>query len=205
MLGVALADHGDLWRTPWEVTSSTTTTLTTRVSGASLSFVLERTVSLHERRVLVDYRLTTEGALALLWAAHPLFRVAPGTRVLASGTATAGPAWDATGVRFEDVVNPGEERKIFLTSTDGSAALVDPDGASLTLTWDHAVAPYLGVWLDAGAYARHPVVALEPTFGPDDALDVAFALAPAQLTVGGERRWRLEVTLGDTNANEGET
>jgi galactose mutarotase-like enzyme len=205
VLGVALADHGDLWRAPWEVTAASTSSLTTRVRGASLPFTLERTVALDARRVRVDYHLRTEGALALLWAAHPLFRVVPGTRVRAAATALAGASWDEAGVSLEDVVAPGEECKVFLASTDARASLIDPDGATLTLAWEHAAAPYLGVWFDRGAYARHPVVALEPTFGPDDALDNAFATARDDVTVASERRWHLEVSLTDgPPASEGE-
>ena len=62
----------------------------------------------------------------------------------------------------------------------GVAAVHQPDGSSLELTWYAPIAPNLGLWLDDGGWPPAPETArtqhaLEPTTSPDD--DVASAIA----------------------------
>jgi hypothetical protein len=73
----------------------------------------------------------------------------------------------------------------------GVAAVVQPDGGRLELSWYAPIAPNLGIWLDDGGWPAAPDEprvqhALEPTTSPDDdlgsamAADRALVLAPAE-------------------------
>ena len=73
----------------------------------------------------------------------------------------------------------------------GVAAVVQPDGSRLDLTWYAPIAPNLGIWLDDGGWPPPPEApriqhALAPTTSPDDdlaaamAADRALVLAPAE-------------------------
>ena len=62
----------------------------------------------------------------------------------------------------------------------GVAAVRQPNGSALELTWYAPIAPNLGLWLDDGGWPPAPATprtqhALEPTTSPDD--DVASAIA----------------------------
>jgi hypothetical protein len=62
----------------------------------------------------------------------------------------------------------------------GVAAVRQPDGSALELTWYAPIAPNLGIWLDDDGWPPAPATprtqhALEPTTSPDD--DVASAVA----------------------------
>ena len=73
----------------------------------------------------------------------------------------------------------------------GVAALAQPDGSRLELTWYAPIAPNLGIWLDDGGWPAPPEAprvqhALQPTTSPDEdlasaiAADRALVLAPAE-------------------------
>jgi hypothetical protein len=73
----------------------------------------------------------------------------------------------------------------------GVAAVTQPDGARLELSWYAPIAPNLGIWLDDGGWPAPPDSprrqhALEPTTSPDDDLAAAveanraLVLAPAE-------------------------
>jgi hypothetical protein len=209
--GVELPDHGDLWRTSWDVLAMGESTVTTRARGVSLDYVLERTLTLHEFGVRAHYTVSTgsEVPLALLWAAHPLFSMQSGTRVMldravtravevaASGTRQV-VAWPRHGVDVKQDLPFGTGRKLFTTASPTTeASLVDPSGTFLKLQWSADEVPYLGIWLDHCSLSRRPVVSLEPTTGADDALDVATRLGPVWDVAGTrDRCWRMDVTLG---------
>jgi len=74
----------------------------------------------------------------------------------------------------------------------GVAAVVQPDGARLELTWYAPIAPNLGIWLDDGGWPAPPdppraQYALEPTTSPDDDLASAIAAHRALVLEPAER------------------
>ena len=209
---IELADHGELWRQAWTVTTSDATSVTTVVHDEVLGSRLERTLRVVGSVLSITYRVTSEADVVrfLLWAAHPLFAHRPGTRVVLNGVdvgdhAVDGPigVWPDEGVCLDDFAL-GQSQKLFarLTSESASASLVDADGVQLTMRWRRSDASYLGIWLDNCSLSRHPVVALEPTNAGDDALDVALTApglgAPWCLAPGGSRGWRVDIELGGT-------
>jgi len=81
----------------------------------------------------------------------------------------------------------------------GVAAVAQPDGSRLELTWYAPIAPNLGIWLDDGGWPPLPEAprvqhALEPTTSPDEdlasaiAADRALVLAPAVRVAGSATR-----------------
>ena len=214
--GVGLADHGELWRRPWEVLRAESDAASLRVRDDGSGLELTRTLTLERARLRVDYHLVNAAASerAVLWAAHPLFRARPGTRlslegeiveVSEDGRVVGHGAWPGP-VRSVGDLAEGECAKYFVRVPGSTpvASLLDPEGTWLSLTWAAVDAPYLGVWLDRAALARHPVIALEPTNGAHDSLAVARgakgAPTPWVLSAGAERLWTLVVEVGRSHS-----
>lgn len=81
---IQLSDHGELWSRPWEVISSSATSLTLRRAGQALPYVFERTITVGSSGTVgLGYSLTNQGSgdLTWMWSAHPLFAVQEGMRV----------------------------------------------------------------------------------------------------------------------------
>jgi galactose mutarotase-like enzyme len=211
-----LPDHGELWRVPWEVTQRSSSSVSTRAIGQVLPYIFERTLTLDPRRVRVEYRVSTngEGDLTFLWAAHPLFALQTGTRVVfESGTSSVEQvyedgartpvAWPHGGVVISDVAGVGEGQKFFTRAPDESvvASLTDPDGAQLTLNWQRSQIPWTGLWLDNCSLSRRPVAGIEPTSAPDDSLE-ASSLAGKSWTVspGLAKHWSIELSVSGVGA-----
>jgi hypothetical protein len=207
---VVLADHGDLWTTSWEVTSLGSDTVTTRACGDVLPFCLQRSLTLRARSLHVEYTLSTSGDdVLVLWAAHPLFAMHTGTRLVLDGSIEdvtrigddgerTIERWPGDGVDVTNWVSIGSGVKLFAQPTGEtvSTTLRDPDDVSLTMRWQSADVGHVGLWLDNCSLSRHPVVSIEPTSGCDDALDVAVALGTGwAISHGRDRTWSLEVEL----------
>lgn len=74
----------------------------------------------------------------------------------------------------------------------GVAAVAQPDGSRLELTWYAPIAPNLGIWMDDGGWPPPPEApraqhALEPTTSPDDDLASAIAANRALVLAPAER------------------
>lgn len=199
--GEALPDHGDLWDTAWMAAGSVMT-----VCGTSLPYRLTRSVSAIRRGVRLDYEVVADRDMPFLWAAHPQFRAPAGTRV-ELGTASAVDVLTRPGRQFTlakgdltiDSLDSGGSRKFYVdpTTPTGTAALVVPGAGRLELRWDARVAPFLGVWFDNCAFAREPVIALEPSTGYYDSLARAVDHdAVLRLRAGEPVSWFVEVTVG---------
>ncbi len=199
----ALPDHGDLWSRNWRVSALGHSSVTMTIDDAKdWTTDSSASVTLGRRSVRLEYRLTSlVEDLWYLWAAHPLFSVREGTRLLVPGTRCDSGAATREVVLTRDQA-PGTSVKYFVSPSheNATASLIDVDGAMLTLRWSRSDAPYVGVWLDHAQYARHPVVAIEPTNAPDDSLARAARGHLDPLT--GDRCWHLEVAFGD-NLEEG--
>ena len=210
--GTPLPDHGEVWTLPWE-TRPAGEDLLCWTAGRALPFRVGRMMRLNEARLRLDYELSATGdaPLWLLWAAHPQFAVdARGTRIVLPvqvrqllniwpSVEPARVGWPSPDIESTRGLPYGAGRKLYALPDAGlgSAGLIDSDGTWLRLTWDPALVPYLGIWLDNGAYARHPVIALEPSTGyyDDLALAVSNRRVP-QIQPGQSLRWSVDVALG---------
>lgn len=225
--GIPLPDHGDAWTQAWEWWCDEDG-LGTRVRGVQLPYVLDRRLSLQLGGTLfLSYRLANESPypLYLIWSAHPLFAVSPGTRIFlpvvgevyvdSSYSARLGEPgskhpWPITYDRrghFTDLsVTPPEDArwadKLYITALhEGWAAFYDPaNDHHVLLSFPLDVVPYLGIWLNAGGWPEsNPVyhLALEPCTGYPDRLDVAVTSGTAMNVRSNETAWwELAIRIG---------
>ena len=211
--GRHLADHGDLWRTPWEVLDLTSTRVHQRTNGVSLPFVFERTIEVSASRVRLEYRCESGDDLWLLWAAHPQFAARRGTRleilpsptsILSTPEEGSARPWPGDAVVERDVA-PGADQMLYVDPdvVVDAARLIDATGESLTMTWDRESAPYLALWLDHGRFSAGRVVAIEPTNAFVDDLASAIARGRAARYAAHEsRHWWVDVTLDGPNGRD---
>ena len=210
--GAPLPDHGEVWTLPWD-TSVAGEALVCSTAGRVLPYQVRRTMRAVGAGLQLEYELSASGTapLWLLWAAHPQFAVGGrGTRIVLPAevrqlldvwprTEPRHVQWPGPDVESTNGLSSGAGRKLYVLpdARIRSAGLVDEDGTWLRLDWDPDLVPYFGLWLDNGAYARHPVIALEPATGyyDDLALAVKNQRVP-QIHPGRPLRWSLFVSLG---------
>jgi galactose mutarotase-like enzyme len=202
-----LPDHGEVWALAWNAEALDDHRLRCWVDGRALPYRLVRDLELSSSSVTLDYELSAARPFPVLWAAHPQFVLDPdGTQLRLP--AAAGELLDVDGgarVATAALVDPleavvaGRGRKLYVDpdARAGTATLADRRGPWLRLTWDPHELPYLGIWIDHGAYASRPVIAIEPSSGYYDSLERAVTLGRAAV-VGPHHtlRWRLHVELG---------
>jgi galactose mutarotase-like enzyme len=189
----SIPDHGDLWRSQWsEIRDQRSGAGPTTLRGEcfSLPLVLERTVRLTETalgwELRLDYSIKNTGGFASpwSWAAHPLFVVEAGDRIVlpdsirtvrleGSGGGRLGSGGDtvrwpvaalADGVVCDLSLAQGIESgigdKLFagpLTSTENWCALGRPRaGVRIKVGFDAAATPYLGLWICYGGWPERP-------------------------------------------------
>ena len=211
-----LPDHGELWRVPWEVTRQSSSSVSTRVNGKVLPYLFERTLTLDNRRVRVEYRVSTsDDDLRFLWAAHPLFALQPETKVVVDNGSSSfeqvhddgartSETWPDSGVVIADVSDAGQGQKFFTRALSEIvvASLTDPDGTQLTLDWRGSQIPWTGLWLDNCSLSRRPVAAIEPTSAPDDSLEAASSAGQSWTVSSGlAKHWSFELSVSDSRAS----
>lgn len=198
----SVPDHGDLWRIPWENgdqgsgnrdqlgVDGSEAQVTLRGECFSLPLALVRTVSLTEAgngwRLQLNYALTNTGSFPApwSWAAHPLFAVQEGDRIVlpasihtlrveGSGGARLGKVGDsvswpvatqANGSRADLSVAQGPQSgigdKLFagpLAAAENWCALERPRaGVQIKVSFDPAATPYLGLWICYGGWPERP-------------------------------------------------
>lgn len=199
--GESIPDHGDAWDVSWQRSGHTF-----HHAGTSMAYRMARTHSLTASGgVRLRYRAETDQvAVPFMWVAHPQFAAPSGTRVefthppkrvvdvLAVGWPSQ--AWQKELGSIDSVAS-GACRKYYVDprETPTSVDLVRPDDRRLRMTFS-ATVPYLGLWFDNGAWARDPVVALEPALGYADSLAVAVELGRAPvLTPTTPLEWWIEL------------
>jgi galactose mutarotase-like enzyme len=184
-----VSDHGDLWRVQWQETaerSPAQSSLALQGSCFSLPLTLERTLQLSETatgwKLQLDYRLRNTGAFPApwSWAAHPLFVVEAGDRIVlpesikmlrleGSGGGRLGKSGDAVSWPLAKLTSGGETDlslaqgadsgigdKLFagpLTANENWCTLERPAaGLRIKVGFDPAENPYLGLWICYGGW-----------------------------------------------------
>ncbi|MHC9045250.1 hypothetical protein ACYX8G_11735 [Microbacterium saperdae] len=181
--GLIAPDHGDAWNRAWR--ESRPGALSTRLPSVDAGF--ERGILLDaDGRLTLSYRVEAGRAGAdILWAAHPLFLREEGDRISIDA---AKPLWDVSAPTAAPAAGAPDER-VNARMPEGASAkyYTDPgerpqwaridrrDGASLRLAWAGDAVRTLGVWLDRSGIGTEDVVALEPSTGWYDSLEVASA------------------------------
>lgn len=223
--GIKMPDHGEVWSLPWscEISGSQ---VRLSVHGVRFPYVLSKTVRLvRENTILFDYCVQNLSAcdFPAMWAAHPLFTVTPGTRIILPESArnimntVAGEALGEYGARFSfpiartqagrewDLSRVGPKKRkyyfkyFFLDELrEGFAILHDPaTRETVGVVWPREQVPYLGMWVNEGAWGDMYHVAPEPCTAPFDRWDIArqwgkLPVIPAL----GSQRWSLRITVG---------
>ncbi|MFV2062514.1 MAG: hypothetical protein ACC726_03250 [Chloroflexota bacterium] len=224
-----LRDHGEQWgrKAPSSLDQSAAA-IHTVWPASRWDYVFSRRLSLRDATtLLVEYRLdnTSSVAMPLLWSLHPCLRLEPGSRIELPSVDTV-MVTAASGIDLQAGLASWPHADLVTTSSDADVPVVDlsrvrsgegwatklyaeaptavravtPDGASLSIDWDRAFAPSLGIWL---AYGGWPVegapveqLALEPTTSGHD--DLAGALrdgAECVLQPGASLDWWVSIQL----------
>jgi galactose mutarotase-like enzyme len=221
--GRQIPDHGEAWSRAWELDEEAWArgAILTRLDLPLSPFRFERSIRLEGGDIQLDYRLTNRGRNAemYLWAIHPLFTIEPGDRIelpdavrstrlgAAGGFPAEMPAdswaWPepAPGLRLDELDRFGDGRcaKLFVDAVDdGYAAVYNPArGERLSLHWDTAENPALGIWICTGIWNGYYQMALEPTNAGAEALDEAAERPDAfkPVPAGSVVRWQLRLRL----------
>lgn len=223
-----LPDHGELWSARWasriyEHAEGTVISGTARGSALPYEFTREVSLSAEEPIAVFRYRVRHTGGAPVpwLWAAHPLFRVRPGMRIVLPtvtqvrcsnvigrndwqrGAAQPWPL-DEAGGGFVFPEQAGWAAMLHAdVGSSGRALLEDPDaGEWLDFLVEPTEVPQVGLWLNCGGWAPAGIepyynCAIEPGIGPAGRLQDAageLGVAPT-LHPGEERAWRLTVGL----------
>jgi galactose mutarotase-like enzyme len=197
--GRTLPDHGEVWALPWAFDAAALedgmVSMTVDLPITPLRFA--RSIRLEGNCVRFDYRLHNLGTESedYVWAMHPLFTLQAGDRLelppdvtwLKLECAAGGPiegrgatwSWPEPfpGVRLDRLELPDNSKgylKAFAMPQVGEVRLrtATSDGA-LTIRWDVAANPCLGLWLTRGGYKGWHHLAVEPSNGAPDSLEAA--------------------------------
>lgn len=201
-----IPDHGDLWRASWTVLDQSPNSITLSGTCFSLPLTLKRKLTLSETQkgaqIRLEYRVTNTGDVPVpwSWAAHPLFSVAAGDRIVLPDTIQTlrleGSAGGRLGVRGDEILWPvaqlsdgthtdlssasaaesGIADKLFAGPMHPDSAWCELErtsvGARVRVTFGADATPYLGLWICYGGWPERP--------GPKQ---VCVALEPATAPV----------------------
>lgn len=225
--GITLPEHGEVWALPWTATMTKDgVTLTVQGMRLPYHFEKSISLKGAHVQVRHRLTNPSAYPLRYLWAAHPLFQVRPGMHIVLPeegrlyvdwsrdqwlGTYPDAVTWpearDARGapVRLDQLGPPSHERaaKLYLAPvTAGWCGIYDSEHAyAVALSFDAARLPALGVWINLGGWPTEEQniyhIALEPTTGHPDLLDVAVARGTAATIGPGETQtWTVTLCFG---------
>ncbi len=227
-----IEDHGDLWRAAWTVDAASETGLRMHVEATSLPLSFERTLRLEGRVLHCDYTLRNGGdePVPYGWSVHPLFGIYPFDRIHlppsvrevtvgssangrlgAAGTRQSWPQTTSSldgqplDLSLAGALDDGVADKLVMPSpAEGWVALERKTlRTMLTLHFDPAAAPFLGLWLCYGGWPADPqakkgfTVALEPCNLPADSLADSLGQGGGRLAPGEQRQWSLRLEVSD--------
>lgn len=191
-------------------------------------FFFERSLWLQGNRVVLDYRLRNlaDEANEYLWALHPMMPIAEGDRIdlppeswiVMMVEASTNPIWEGRGwaigwpqpteapeIQFDHMIleqaNPERAAiKMFTLRKKAAWAAIrnTKTGDSISYHFDPQILDTLGIWINRGGWNGYQHVALEPSTGAPDPLDVAVTGWERFRTIapGAEQTWRVEIELG---------
>ena len=223
--GTLMPDHGEVWSIPWQFEVSESV-VRLRVHGVRFPYVLSKNVSFETpSTVLLKYRVDNPSSCAFpaLWAAHPLFNTTPGSRIILPPSVhnivntVPGPALGAYGCRFNfpvartaagkewdlSRIGPNEGKYYFKYFSaddlnEGFVIIHDPKSReTIALAWPVDQVPYLGMWVNEGAWEDQFNVSPEPCTAPFDRWDVARQWGKLPVVPAfGSLEWELRLTVG---------
>ncbi|GAB2594489.1 hypothetical protein [Pseudactinotalea suaedae] len=199
--GRPIPDHGDLWTARFRAGGDGL-----EADGTSLGYRFRRRVLPTDAGARIEYEAQAlTDVVPFLWAAHPQLVAPPGARV-------------ELGEPVEEVVEvlePGLPRVPFTPDLAEIDTVVrggyrkwnvPPERAATSVSLIRGPrrltvrmgpeTPYLGIWFDAAAFSNEPTIAIEPSTGYVDALDVAIEQHRAtELVPGRPLSWTIELEV----------
>jgi hypothetical protein len=208
--------------TEWMARSDDYVALVTALELPLSAMRLERVVSISEGAPIIklQYELSSTGDQDqdYIWALHPLMTFRAGEqlilpsvqKIITDATAVNTPMegfgrefdWPvaAEGLDLSKLKVGDDEKscvKFFSEKMQvGWAALHDSQrGDLLAFLFDPSVLPYVGVWINRGGWGGYQHVAIEPSNGRPDGLDVAAGQwnSAQKLCAGQCRTWELSI------------
>jgi hypothetical protein len=220
--GRALPDHGEVWSARWTLDEQALTenTIRTTVQLPRSPFFFERSITLDQKIIRLDYGLRNTGteAESWLWALHPLLSFQEDDRLelpsevqrmrvyvarqpdFPSGTLLDWPG-NSPEIALPELRLAGNDSylKAFTGSLrEGRARIANPGtNDSLEFRWNTNANPFLGLWLTRGGFNgwHHP--AIEPTNLDNDSLaEAACSGSVPTLEPGARHQWTVEIEVG---------
>ncbi len=222
--GTKFPDHGEVWSLPWTCAISGSQ-VSTSVHGVRFPYEFTRMVTLERANtILLRYKVQNLSAcdFPAMWAAHPLFTVSPGTRIILPQCAenivntVPGQALGDYGGRFTfpiargsdgrqwdlSRVGPNEGKfyfKYFILDKleEGFAVIHDPKSLeTVAMVWSVDQVPYFGMWVNEGGWGGMYHAAPEPCTAPFDRWDTArqWGRLPV-ISAFGRQEWSLRLTV----------
>jgi len=222
--GRDLPDHGEAWTEAWSLDDDALADgrLVTLLDLPISPLTIERAIHIDGSAVRFDYALANRSDCeqAYLWAFHPMMAIEPGDRIELPPSVTSvrteqalgdtplgdrGDIWSwptpKAGIDFASLDLGGPDRAVKLFTeplTVGHAAIVnDRTGDRVTFAFDAGELNTLGIWINRGGFDGYQHIALEPTNGAPDALDLAVNEwgRCASVAAGATKRWGFTLSV----------
>ena len=198
--GLELTDHGEAWTEPWKLEEDELQRgrLVTRLRLPISPLCVQRVLAIEGALIRFDYGLEnlSNEPFEYVWAFHPMMALEPGDQIILPGgckcvrtdacfggcpLGSRGDEWDwprpAPAIDLSRLELGGEGRAVKLFTeplAEGNAAIWNTNtGERLTFEFDTDEIDTLGIWINRGGFGGFHHVALEPTNGAPDPLDVA--------------------------------
>lgn len=213
--GTTMADHGETWTLPFEVTRKGSS-VRFRTYGIRLPYVFEKEITLTDPdTVTIRYKATnqTSEAMKAAWAAHALIKVSPGMEIFLPGKTEIRegiPGWTVESKNNLDWIKLTETQNATKRFTEklpfGYGGFYDSKtGDYLAMMFSNKDLPYIGIWINQAAYPAGSDAynaALEPT-NADETYQLSEArgidnIIPAKSSV----KWVLNIVLGQSDRKD---
>jgi hypothetical protein len=221
----ALTDHGEAWTEAWTLDEDALEDekLVTRLRLPISPLALERTIQLHGNRVRMQYKMqnVADESLEYIWALHPMMAIADGDYLILPSECNQ-VRLDATvincdlggrgqlihypkpapGINLESLKFSRDSAAIkFFTEplSIGCAGLRNErNGEYIVYSFDSSELNTFGVWINRGGWNGYHHVAIEPTNGAPDPLDLAVSQWKRFSSVeqGEVRQWEVSIFVG---------
>jgi galactose mutarotase-like enzyme len=218
---LAYPDHGEIWRSEFEVKEQTRESVRLDFKSGIFGYRYEKALRLLGSRLLLDYRITNEGAkeLPCIWTWHGLMRYEENMRLRlpkeiscwqnvleGSILGETGKLYPASSSAYDFSRVPKADTKSMVKYyaaqplCEGRMGVLYPDqGVEVTLEYDAKALPYLGVWITAGGFQGDYNLALEPTNGFYDSVSRAAKNGKLPVLAQGEQMiFSLEILLEES-------
>lgn len=211
----ALRDHGDIWG---RKTDCCATDHSLTFAYCDDRFKFQRKLHLNGAFLDIEYQVENTGVdqFPYLWSQHCLLATTPTDRLFMDGAETFNvtgfiggdaPAefkWPNLSTQHPDLqtiepITAGWAIKAYAPVAKAIRTGVHGETGSISFVWSGSQVPYVGLWLDYGAWPDDgPVhqIAIESTTAPADHLAGALASDTARWLASGEQhRWSMSIHL----------